>query len=101
MKELKHLNKYFYKYRGRLFAGLFITAIATVFRIVVPAKIGDSVDAIRANFDGEISMEALKHQLFINILLILGAALLSGFFYVFDAPNHHCHFKIHRIRFEE
>lgn len=80
MKELKHLNKYFYKYRGRLFAGLFITAIATVFRIVVPAKIGDSVDAIRANFDGEISMEALKHQLFINILLILGAALLSGFF---------------------
>ena len=39
MKELRFLNKYFYKYRGRLLIGLVITAIATIFRIVVPSKI--------------------------------------------------------------
>lgn len=80
MKELKYLNKFFYKYRGRLFIGLFITAIATIFRIVVPATIGNSVDSIRAYFENEITKEILQADLLYNILLILGAALLSGFF---------------------
>ena len=80
MKELKYLNKFFYKYRGRLFIGLFITAIATIFRILVPATIGNSVDSIRAYFENEITKEILQADLLYNILLILGAALLSGFF---------------------
>ncbi len=80
MKELRYINKFFYKYRGRLFAGLLITAIATIFRIVVPAKIGDSIDIIKAHMNGEITTEMLKSELLYNILLIIGAALLSGFF---------------------
>ncbi|MEZ4857177.1 MAG: ABC transporter ATP-binding protein [Flavobacteriaceae bacterium] len=80
MKELQYLNKYFYKYRGRLLVGLIITAIATIFRIVVPSKIGDSVNAVRAYFTQEISQEMLKSQLLWDIFIIIGAALLSGLF---------------------
>ncbi|NNM22494.1 MAG: ABC transporter ATP-binding protein [Flavobacteriaceae bacterium] len=80
MKELRFLNKFFLKYKWRLLLGLIITAIATMFRIVVPAKIGDSMDAVQKQFNGEITREALKAELLENILLILGAALLSAFF---------------------
>ena len=80
MKELRFLNQFFITYKWRLLFGLIITAIATIFRIVVPAKIGDSVDAVQRNFNGEITQEVLRTELFENILLILGAALLSAFF---------------------
>ncbi|PQB03917.1 ABC transporter ATP-binding protein [Aureitalea marina] len=80
MKELRYLNKYFYKYRGRLLLGLLITMIATVFRIVVPAKIGDSTDAMVMYLNDEISRDMLKSRLQYNILMLLGAALASGFF---------------------
>lgn len=81
MKELKYLNKYFLKYRGRLLLGVFITIIATVFKLVVPMKIGDSVTAVKQYMNGEITdLAFVKHELLINILLLLGAALLSAFF---------------------
>lgn len=81
MKELKYLNPYFVKYRGRLLLGVFITIIATVFKLVVPMKIGDSVTVVKQYLNGEITdLSLVKHELLINILLLLGAALLSGFF---------------------
>lgn len=81
MKELKYLNKYFIKYRGRLLLGVFITIIATAFKLVVPMKVGDSVTAVKQYMNGEITDIAIvKHELLINILLLLGAALLSAFF---------------------
>lgn len=80
MKELRFLNQFFFKYKWRLLFGLIITAIATIFRIVVPAKIGDSMDAIRLKLNGQITQEMLNAELLKNILLILGAALLSAFF---------------------
>ncbi len=81
MKELKYLNKYFLKYKGRLLLGLFITIIATVFKLVVPMKVGDSVTAVKQYMNGQITdLAYVKHELLINILLLLGAALLSGLF---------------------
>lgn len=81
MKELQYLNSYFFKYKGRLLVGVFITIIATVFKLVVPMKIGDSVTLVKHYMDGSITdLEYVKHQLLINVLLLLGAALLSGFF---------------------
>lgn len=81
MKELKYLNKYFLKYKGRLILGMFITIIATVFKLVVPMKIGDSITIVKQYLNGEVTDLALvKHELLINILLLLGAALLSAFF---------------------
>lgn len=61
--------------------GVFITIIATVFKLVVPMKIGDSVTVIKQYMDGEITdLAYVKHHLLINILVLLGAALLSGLF---------------------
>jgi len=81
MKELQYLNSYFLKYKGRLLLGVFITVIATIFKLVVPKKIGDSVTLVKQYTDGTITDLALiKHELLINILLLLGATLLSGFF---------------------
>ncbi len=81
MKELKYLNKYFLKYKGRLLLGFFITVVATVFKLVVPMKVGDSVTAVKQYLNGEITdLAIVKHELLINILLLLGAALLSAFF---------------------
>lgn len=80
MKALQYVNKFFYKYRGRLVVGLLITAIATIFRIVVPAKIGDSVDSIKAYITGSVTYDQLTELLAWDIGMIIGAALLSGFF---------------------
>ena len=80
MKELAYINKYFVTYSGRLIVGLLITAVATIFRIVVPAKIGDAVDSIKQYITGESSYATLKSDLAMDIALIIGAALLSGFF---------------------
>jgi len=81
MKELQYLNQYFIKYRGRLLAGLLITIAATIFTIVVPKKIGDSVDVVRAYINDDITdLAYVKSELLQNILLIVGATLLSAFF---------------------
>lgn len=81
MKSLKYLNKYFLKYKGRLLLGVFITIIATVFKLVVPMKVGDSVTSVKQYMNGEImDIVIVKHDLLVNILLLLGAALLSAFF---------------------
>ena len=80
MKALQYVNKFFFKYRGRLIVGLLITAVATVFRIVVPSKIGDSIDSIKAYIPGQVSYEQLTELLAWDIGMIIGAALLSGFF---------------------
>lgn len=81
MKALQFLNKYFFKYKGRLLLGVFITIVATVFKLVVPMKIGDSVTAVKQYMNGQIAdVAVVKHQLLINILLLLGAALLYAFF---------------------
>ncbi|WP_299210987.1 ABC transporter ATP-binding protein [uncultured Aquimarina sp.] len=81
MRALRHLNKYFLKYKYRLIIGLVITIIARVFAIAVPTFIGDSIDLIRQYIDGEITdYSYLKRNLLINLLLLLGSALLAGFF---------------------
>ncbi len=81
MKELKYLNKYFIKYRGRLILGVFITIVATAFKLAVPMKVGDSVTLVEQYIQGEITdLAFVKHRLFINILLLLGATLLSALF---------------------
>lgn len=79
MKELKYLNKYLYKYRGRLFLGLFITIGARIFSIFPPQLIGDSTAAIEKFVNGESYSQAeLREELFYNIALIIGAALASA-----------------------
>ena len=81
MKELKRLNKFLIKYKGRLLLGLLITVISRVFSLVTPRLVGDSITSIQNYLKfNSISPEELKEILFINILFIVGAALVSGFF---------------------
>ncbi|MCP4483277.1 MAG: ABC transporter ATP-binding protein [Flavobacteriaceae bacterium] len=81
MKELQYLNLYFKKYSGRLTLGLIITIIATIFKIIVPKIIGDIVDVVKNYLDNTITdIEIVKQELITNITMILGAAILAGFF---------------------
>ena len=81
MKELKHLNRYFIKYRWRLIFGLLITIVARVFALLTPKFIGDSVDVVEKYISGDIlDLATVESELFTNIFLILGTTLLAAFF---------------------
>ena len=81
MKELKYLNKFFFKYRNRIVIGILITIIARVFALVAPNLIGDSITLIEKYFLlEEISRENLEKNLLYNILLIIGSALTAAVF---------------------
>jgi len=80
MKELKHLNKYFYKYKWQLILGFVITIVARIFALYPIQFIGDSTNVIQRYVEGEITNPAaLRQELFYNILLIIGATLISAF----------------------
>jgi len=80
MKELRHLNKYFKKYWTKLLVGLFITIIARVLQLVMPSYVNKSITVVERFMDGKIVESMAKDVLFQYILIIVGAALLSGFF---------------------
>jgi len=80
MKALKHLNKYFFKYRYSLALGILITIIAKIFALFTPRLIGDSINIIETYLEGNITYQSAKEDLFITVLLILGAALIAGIF---------------------
>lgn len=81
MNALRHLNKYFYKYRKKLIIGLFITVVARVFSLVMPVVVGKTLDTVKAKIDGVILDPAVfQHKLLVNILLIVGATIISGLF---------------------
>lgn len=80
MRELRRLNKYLFKYRGRLFLGLLITVIARLFALIIPMKVGDIVNVVKSNLDGLITQDQMEAQLLTSILMIIGATLLSALF---------------------
>ncbi len=81
MKALKYLNKFFYKYRSRLILGILITVVSKVFALQIPQLIRESLNIVEDYSNNQIAdLEIVKSQLVINILYIIGAALLSGFF---------------------
>lgn len=80
MKELRYLNHYFIKYRGRLLIGLLITVVARLFALIVPMKVGDIVNVVEQRLNAEITVEQMESMLLNSILLIIGATLLSAFF---------------------
>lgn len=81
MKELQYINNYFFKYKRQLLIGILITILSKFLTLKIPQIIGDSLNVVEEYQNGEITnLEEVKHQLFINILLIVGVALCSGFF---------------------
>lgn len=81
MKALRYLNKYLYKYRLRLFLGILITIVSKVFALQVPSIIRNSLNVVEDYQNGIITdLNILKSQLAVNILYIIGAVIISGFF---------------------
>ena len=81
MKELKRLNKFLLKYKGKLLLGLVITVASRVFSLVTPRLVGDSMTTIENYLNLEsVSPDELKEILLLNIIFIVGASLISGFF---------------------
>jgi len=81
MKALQYLNKYFLKYKYRLLIGLIITVLSKYLALEVPQLVSQSIDIADDYNNGLISdITVVKAELLNNILLIVGVALLSGFF---------------------
>jgi ATP-binding cassette subfamily B protein len=81
MKALQYLNKYFFKYKYRLLLGVLITILSNLLILQVPHFTKESVDVAENYRLGIITdLAYVKTDLLYNILLIIGAALLSGFF---------------------
>ncbi len=80
MKELKHINKYFLKYKYKLLFGVIITICAKIFALFTPRFIGDSITIISNKLNGEITQEVFEHELTTTILLLVGAAIIAGGF---------------------
>jgi ATP-binding cassette subfamily B protein len=80
MKELKHLNKYFRKYWFKLVFGILITVVARVFQLVMPSYIAKIIGVVEKYLAAEVTETVARQQLLEYIAIIVGAALLSGFF---------------------
>lgn len=81
MKALQYLNKYFLKYKFRLLLGIFITVLSKFLALEIPQIIRVSLNAVE-DYQNRIitDIAIVKHELLINILIIVGVAILSGFF---------------------
>jgi ATP-binding cassette subfamily B protein len=81
MKALQYLNKYLYKYRTKLLLGFLITVIARIFSLFTPRLIGNILTAVEQFLQSENpDFQSIQRFLLINILIIVGTALVSGFF---------------------
>ena len=81
MKALQYLNKYFLKYKYRLFLGILITIASKILALQVPQLIRESLNIAEDFKNGIVTdIDIVKEGLLNNILLIIGAALLAGFF---------------------
>ena len=81
MKALLFLNKYFYKYRYRLIAGVIISILSRYLAVKVPEIVKNSINIADDFRNGIITDTSIvKSELLQNIALILGLAILSGFF---------------------
>ncbi len=81
MSALRYLNKFFLKYRYRLILGILITIVAKIFALQIPQLIRESLNVVEDYNNNRITdIDIVKSQLVINIVYIIGAALLSGLF---------------------
>lgn len=78
MKELKHLNKYFLKYKTNLLTGIVITIIARIFILFTPRYVKEIFVVIEKHLAGTITEDVFKADLTEAILYIIGASLIGA-----------------------
>lgn len=80
MKELKHLNKYFYKYKYLFIGGVLITVIARFFALYTPRLVGNSISIAEDYTKGTGIKEEVLTQVSVNFMWVVITALVSGIF---------------------
>lgn len=81
MTHLKYLRKYFFRYKKTLLIGVLITIVARIFSLVMPQYVEASMNVIeRYVRDGEGDPSQMSYRLLGYTLVIIGSAILSGFF---------------------
>lgn len=80
MKELIYLNKYFYKYKYHFIGGILIAVIARIFFLYTPKLVGNSMSVVEDFFKGNIERSVADAVFLKNLLLIVGATIIAGFF---------------------
>ena len=81
MKALQYLNKYFSKYKWRILVGLLITILSKILALKIPQIIRNSLNVVEDYQNGiKTNLVEIKHELFINVLIIIGVAIVAGFF---------------------
>ncbi len=89
MKPLRHLRKYFYKYRVRLLLGIVFVASSNLFAIFPAQSVRDAIDLIKDKLTGIQAANGLGKQELIDALgkdvlyftfLVIAFAIIRGIF---------------------
>jgi ATP-binding cassette, subfamily B, multidrug efflux pump len=80
MKSLKHLNKYFWKYRWRLILGILFATLSTFFGIYVAVLVRKATDFMTHAVVEKYSFEITAEELLKYGLYILGTTIVCGVF---------------------
>ena len=93
MKNLAALNKYIWRYKWRLIAGMLFVAISNVFAVVPPVVIRNVIDRVMVNINsyrlaaGTAAAERVQDYIFGLVfqsgMLLLGLAIARGVFMFF------------------
>ncbi|MDR2224210.1 MAG: ABC transporter ATP-binding protein/permease [Flavobacteriaceae bacterium] len=77
MSALRHLNKYFFKYKYRFLLGVVITIVAQIFTLYTPKLVGDSIRVLEKI--ETLHKDTVTKLLLENITWILITTLIAGF----------------------
>ena len=80
MKSLQHINKYLLKYKWRLIFGIVFTSISNFFSVYSAKYVGTAFDYLKKINPDAAASENPYHQLWLYAGLIVGLAIVSGFF---------------------
>ncbi len=80
MKDLQSVNKYFIKYKWRLLLGMLFVAISSKFAVMPGNVIKDILDQVQDMMKAGNKSDAIFSLVFKGGLMLLGLALLRGFF---------------------
>ncbi|WP_010135794.1 ABC transporter ATP-binding protein [Ochrovirga pacifica] len=81
MKDLQYINQYFFKYRYRLLLGILISVASRYLAAKIPEVVKNSLNVANDYSKGIVTdIDYVKQDLWQNIILIVGLAILSGFF---------------------
>jgi ATP-binding cassette, subfamily B, multidrug efflux pump len=89
LKHLQYLNKFYFKYRWRLLLGILFVTASNYFGILIPQKIRDSLDYVRAQ--GELAktagvaeksdlMLSIANSLFMFGCIVISFMIIKGLF---------------------